>query len=113
MKELKSMNDMTMEELLATEAAINRQFFEEASFLHKLREEKGDDPPEWAIEIDDDEKFQQEMGAEELWIECKNCGIWVKSVSSFCNNQCKKQYIARKKLEAQFKQANKMRRMMK
>lgn len=56
-------------------------------------------PPEWAKEIDEDEKFQREMGAREIWGECPYCGTWHKNLSAFCTPQCKQDYIQLKKTE--------------
>lgn len=104
--EMKSMNDMSMKELLETERKINNRFFEEANFLRK----KTVDPPEWARELDDDEKFQREMGAQAIWIECAYCGVWTKSVSSFCGGTtCKLDYI---ELQKQEKERIKTKEMM-
>ena len=100
---MKSMNDMTMEELLAADAAINRHFFEEARFLSKLRQEKGDDPPEWAVEIDADIQFQERMGA----FRCDDCGAIIKHNEFYCKN-C----TALRQAKEQMNKANETRRLL-
>jgi len=106
---MKSMNDMTMEELLEADRKINRHFFEEANFQ---RRRKTVCPPEWAVEMDEDEEFQKRMGALETEIECKYCGRWTKSVSSFCSPECKRGYIEYQSLLAADKKRRKTQELM-
>lgn len=103
----KDLMDMTEDELLAADAAINRHFFEEQRYLDKFRTQA---PPEWATEIDEDERFQREMGAREIWGECPYCGTWHKNLSAFCTPQCRKDYIQLVKNE---EERDKTRRLMK
>jgi len=55
-------------------------------------------PPDWAEEMDDDEEWQREMGAEELWVRCRYCGEWTKSVSAFCCKEHKTRWIEHQKI---------------
>ena len=101
---MKSLLDMSPDEI---------EEMREAAYVEYVnRKGQTVDPPWWAKEMDDDEKFQREMGAKKIWIECAYCKAWTKSVSSFCSKDCKLRYIEQQKLNAQLKHAHKMRRLM-
>ena len=89
---MKSMNDMTMEELLEVDRKINHHFWEEANFARK------EDLPEWAAAIDSDILYQERMGA----FKCEDCGAIVKHHEFRCKNcaalnRAKKEMIKQQK----------------
>ena len=103
---MKSMNDMTMKELLEADRKINQHFFEEAHFLRKLKETE--EPPDWAYEMDKDIEHQKATGAVELEVQCAYCGKWCKATGNFCSAKCHEDYTELKKTEAERKKTRKL-----
>jgi len=79
---MKSMNDMSMKELIETEKRING--------IWRLHEDAFPKGMEWAKNIEDDVDYQEASGAWEEAHKCPVCDEWVTDGHAFCSEECKK-----------------------